>query len=89
MESLHRNEVELCPNTRVLEITDSGVTVESEGQQRTIPADMVVLAIGSRSNAALAGELSRNFRVSVVGDAATVGKALDGIDAAYRTALSL
>jgi hypothetical protein len=39
---------------------------------------------GSRSNNALAKELEGKYPVTVVGDADTVGKALDGIDAAYK-----
>jgi hypothetical protein len=49
----------------------------------------VVLASGSRSNNALARELEGNYPVTVVGDAFAVGKALDGIDAAYKAALEL
>jgi 2,4-dienoyl-CoA reductase-like NADH-dependent reductase (Old Yellow Enzyme family)/thioredoxin reductase len=89
MESLRANQVELLPNTKVLKIEEDGVVVENSGGQRKIPADLVVLAIGSRSNTALAEELKRNFKVTVVGDADTVGKALDGIDAAYRAALEI
>ena len=89
MESLRRNDVVLCPNTRVLEITERGVTVENAGAAREIPADMVVLAIGSRPVTALAEELKQEFPVTVVGDAATVGKALDGIDAGYRAGLAI
>jgi 2,4-dienoyl-CoA reductase (NADPH2) len=76
-------------NTKVLEITDAGVTVETRDGVRQIPADMVVMAIGSRSNKKLADELSEKHNVTVVGDADTVGKALDGIMNAYDAALSM
>lgn len=89
MESLRKNEVEMLVNTKVLEITDTDVTVETETGKRAIPADIVALAIGSRSNKALAQELEKDFNVTVVGDADTVGKALDGINAAYKAALTL
>jgi 2,4-dienoyl-CoA reductase-like NADH-dependent reductase (Old Yellow Enzyme family)/thioredoxin reductase len=89
MESLKRNEVAMYTNTKVLEITDAGVTVETRDGVRQIPADMVVMAIGSRSNKKLADELSEKHNVTVVGDADTVGKALDGIMNAYDAALSM
>ena len=37
----------------------------------------------------LAAELAKKHKLVVVGDADTVGKALDGIDAAYRAALAI
>ena len=89
MQSLERNHVTLCPDTKVLEITDSAVVVEHNGQKREIPADMVILAIGSRPEKELAEKLGTKIPITVVGDADKVGKALDGIDAAYRAALKL
>jgi 2,4-dienoyl-CoA reductase-like NADH-dependent reductase (Old Yellow Enzyme family)/thioredoxin reductase len=89
MESLKKNDVDLYTNTKVLAITDAGVKVEMDGMATDIVADMVVLAIGSRSNSELAQELKKHHKVTIVGDAGTVGKALDGINAAYKTALSL
>lgn len=89
MESLKENDVVLCPNTKVLEIGAENVTVESDGVQRAIPADLVILAIGSRSNDALGAHLAQSHAVSIIGDAHMVGKALEGIDEAYRCALSL
>lgn len=89
MESLRKNEVDLFVNTKVLEILDDALVVEEEGLKKRIPADLVVLAIGSRSRKALAQELEKNYSVTIAGDAATVGKALDGIAGAYRTALNL
>jgi NADPH-dependent 2,4-dienoyl-CoA reductase/sulfur reductase-like enzyme len=89
MKSLQDNGVEMLTNTKVLEIRDDGVVVEENGTSRTLPADLVVMAIGSRPNAALAKELEDKYPVTVVGDAFAVGKALDGINAAYKAALEL
>jgi NADPH-dependent 2,4-dienoyl-CoA reductase/sulfur reductase-like enzyme len=89
MESLKRYDAELLENTKTLEITENGVLTEKNGIRRLIPADLVVLASGSRSNNALAKELEGKYPVTVVGDAFAVGKALDGIDAAYKAALEL
>jgi 2,4-dienoyl-CoA reductase-like NADH-dependent reductase (Old Yellow Enzyme family)/thioredoxin reductase len=89
MESLKQNGVEQLVNTKVLAIADTGVKVATTDGEKDIPADLVVLAIGSRSNSALAQELAKQFPVTVVGDAQAVGKALDGINAAYQAALAL
>lgn len=89
MESLKENEVCLMPGTKVLEITDNGVRVDAPDGEKLIPADMVVMAIGSRSNKALAEKLKDRYKVTVIGDADTVGKALDGINAAYKAALEI
>jgi len=89
MESLRRNEVAMYTNTKVLKITEKGVTVQTADGTEDIPADMVIMAIGSRSNRSLADALSDRFKVTVVGDADKVGKALDGIMNAYETALTM
>lgn len=89
MESLAKNNVALCPNTKVLEIADHDVIVEHNGIQQLISADLVVMAIGSRSNKQLFEQIENKYKVTVVGDAGSVGKALDGIDAAYHAALEI
>jgi NADH:flavin oxidoreductases, Old Yellow Enzyme family len=89
MESLERNKVAMYTNTKVLKITEKGVTVETADGTKDIPAGMVVMAIGSRPNKSLADALSEKYRVTIVGDADKVGKALDGIMNAYDTALAI
>jgi NADPH-dependent 2,4-dienoyl-CoA reductase/sulfur reductase-like enzyme len=76
-------------NTRVLEIRDDGVVVEENGTSRTLPAGLVVTAIGSRPNAAPAKKLNGKYPVPAVGDAFAAGKAPDGISAAYKAAMEL
>ena len=89
MESLKKNGVTLYVDTKVLEIKEKSVVVENAGNTLEIPADMVVLAIGSRSNRRLFDEIAEQYPVTVLGDAAQVGKALDGILAAYEAALKI
>lgn len=89
MQSLKKNEVEVHANSRVLEITDSGVIIENQEGQKTLPANIVVLAVGSKSNISLQEELKARYRTTVIGDAFAVGKALDGINHAYKTALKI
>ncbi|AHV97779.1 FAD-dependent oxidoreductase [Paenibacillus sabinae] len=89
MKSLKHNEVAVHVNSKVLEITDTHVIIDTEQGQQALPASLVVLAIGSRSNNALASELGEKYNVNVIGDAAVVGKALEGINLAYKTALAI
>lgn len=89
MASLEKNRVALRPGTKVMEIADHDVIVEHDGSQELLPADLVVMAIGSRPNRQLLDEIPSGIRVQSVGDASTVGKALDGIDAAYQAALAI
>ncbi|MCP4604241.1 MAG: FAD-dependent oxidoreductase [Proteobacteria bacterium] len=67
--------------TKVLEITPAGVKVEKEGGSvEEIPADTVVLAVGSKPYNPLKELLDKKgISNSVVGDAADVAKALDAI----------
>ena len=49
MKSLALLQVELRPSTKLLEITDDAVVVETEEGKQTIPADTVVMAVGAVS----------------------------------------
>ncbi|MDT3425872.1 2,4-dienoyl-CoA reductase-like NADH-dependent reductase (Old Yellow Enzyme family)/thioredoxin reductase [Paenibacillus forsythiae] len=89
LKSLKHNEVAVHVNSKVLEITDTHVIIETEEGQQALPAALVVLAIGSKSNNALVSELGDKHSVKVIGDAAVVGKALEGINLAYKTALAI
>lgn len=89
MESLKKNEVDVYVNSKVLEITDTGVIVETKEGEKTLSATLVVLAIGSKSNNTLVEELQSEYKITVIGDALEVGKALDGINLAYKTALAI
>lgn len=89
MESLRDNGVDMFEQTSTLAIGESGVQVEHDGRRWTIPADMVVIASGSRPDTRLADCLQGGCELHIVGDAYHAGKALDGIDQAYRIALSI
>ncbi|MGQ3480603.1 FAD-dependent oxidoreductase [Paenibacillus sp. TY11] len=89
MKSLKANEVTAYVNSKVLEITNTSVIIETEEGAQSLLASLVVLAIGSRSNNSLAVELVDKYSVKVLGDASVVGKALDGINLAYKTALAI
>lgn len=76
--------------TRVMEIRKDGVLVEGPNGTELLPADTVVLAIGSRSNNELYARLSDSIRaISVIGDANKPRKAMDAIRAAYDLGVSI
>ena len=72
--------VESHVETKVLEITETGVKVESGDSVNEIPADTVVLAVGSVSENPLQ-ELVEKKGISciVIGDAREVAKAFDAV----------
>ena len=67
-------------STKALEITPQGVTVEMGGRTEIIPADTVVLAVGSESYNPLQELLEKKgIPHQVVGDAQKVALAFDAV----------
>lgn len=87
LADLKRYKVNCIDETKVLEVRSDGVLVENAGSQKVIPADTVILAVGSRSNnelyLALQGKIES---LSIIGDAAKPRKVLDAIHDAYAEA---
>lgn len=89
LQELKRMGVKILTSTTAKSIVPEGVLVDRpNGQQEMIPADSVVVAIGSRSERALYEELKHEFpAVCLVGDANQVRTALEaireGFDAGY------
>jgi 2,4-dienoyl-CoA reductase (NADPH2) len=80
MQDIKRAGIETRVATRALEITESCVRVETDGKVEEIPADTVVLAVGSLSLNPLQAALeNRRIPAQVVGDAKTPAKAYDAI----------
>jgi len=80
LQDLQRFGIRSLTASRALEITAEGLRVEKDGQVEEIPADTVVLAVGTRPHNPLQELLVRkgiSFRV--VGDARQVGMAIDAI----------
>ncbi|MCP4680624.1 MAG: FAD-dependent oxidoreductase [Deltaproteobacteria bacterium] len=72
--------VESRVETKVLEITETGVKVESGDNVEEIPADTVVLAVGSVSENPLQKLMEKkDIPCTVVGDAKKVAKAFDAV----------
>ena len=84
LADLKRHRVNCLEENKVLEIRSDGVLVESDGVQKVLPADTVILAVGSSSQnelySALQGKLES---LSIIGDAVKPRKVLDAIHGAY------
>lgn len=86
LADLKRRKVNCLDKHTVLEIRAEGVLVESagEGTQKIIPADTVVLAVGSSSRNELYNALKDKLEnLSIIGDAAKPRKVLDAVHEAY------
>ena len=81
LQELARLGVDLRPSTEVVAIEDDGVVVKNgQGATKKIPADTVVIAVGSCSENSLYKEVSTLIpEVYLVGDAKGPRKALDAI----------
>ncbi len=90
MQDMHRHHVRIKTNTKAKEITPAGIIAETAVGMQEIPADTVVLALGSRPYNPLA-ELckAKGIPCQVIGDARQIGKAFDAIHAGYTVACGL
>jgi 2,4-dienoyl-CoA reductase (NADPH2) len=90
MKNLRLMGVELRPKTKVLRITEDAVVVETESGTESIPADMVVIAAGSRPVNDLAQKLRSNIAEMVtIGDAVQPRKITDAIKEGFDAALKV
>lgn len=89
LEDLKKNNVRICTGTTVTEIRDDAVVLSGQTEE-TVPADTVVLSVGSRSVTGLADTLKEaGYDVRVIGDAAKVGLAGAAITQGYELGRSL
>ena len=90
MKSLRLMGVDLRPNTKLLEITDDSVVVETEEGRQAIPADTVVIAVGAVSVNDLAAQVRDDgIEVIVIGDAKEPRKINDAIHEGFHAALKI
>lgn len=89
IKSLKKNDVNILINTKLLEIKDNSVIVETPEGIREISSDLVVIAVGSKSNNLLYEQIKNKYDSILLGDAQTVGKALEGINSAFDTAINI
>jgi 2,4-dienoyl-CoA reductase (NADPH2) len=87
---LGRLGVKVLTKTKVLEILDDGVKVETADGAKTLPADTIVLAIGSKPYNPLGDALADSgIQVVTVGDAKKIGLAFDAVHSGHNAGLSL
>jgi len=90
LQDMSRRGVKTRTTARALEITESGVRVQKDDTVELIPADTVVLAIGSQSHHPLQETLDKmGIAYQIVGDAAAVGLAFDAVHQGYNAGRSI
>ena len=89
LKRLNEAGAQIMTQTTLQKITDEGILVkDAEGNDKVIPADLVVLAMGVHSDQSLRGELEAAFdRVVLVGDAQKPGQIREALHAALDKAL--
>ncbi|NLF45902.1 MAG: FAD-dependent oxidoreductase, partial [Syntrophomonadaceae bacterium] len=82
---LPRFGVEVLTGVRVIEIADEGVVVEKDGEKKVVPADTVILAVGSRSNNELQEQIKDLVpEIYLIGDGLKPRKAMDAVHEGYH-----
>jgi len=93
MEKFKDKGVKILTETKVMEVTDTGVVVDYPGGRKSLEADTVVVAAGSKSDRNLIQALEKVIpklkKFYVIGDCLQPRKALEAIDDGYQTALQI
>lgn len=89
LADLRKNGVRVLTSTTVKEIKENSVVLEGKVTEE-IPADTVVISVGSRPDAKLAASLKeKGYDVRVIGDAGKVGLAGKAIEEGFLLGRSL
>ncbi|MGV1009704.1 MAG: FAD-dependent oxidoreductase [Dermatophilaceae bacterium] len=93
LDEMTRHGVKSLVNTTALEVRPDGVLVEGpDGQQTLLPADTVVVGLGSRARSAQAQELQEaagDIPVFVIGDARSAARVGEAVIGGYRAAMAI
>jgi len=90
LKELAGRNVKMLTNTIAKEIKEDVVVIETNGTERTISADTVILATGSISICGLVEILdSKGMSVRTVGDASEVSNILNATTSGYRAAFEI
>jgi 2,4-dienoyl-CoA reductase (NADPH2) len=90
MKNLRLAGVELRPGTKLVEITDDAVIVETAQGRESVIADTVIMAVGSKSLNHLAGEAGMaGVETVVIGDAKSPRKIAEAIREGFEAALKI
>jgi 2,4-dienoyl-CoA reductase (NADPH2) len=90
MKRLKLRGIEFRPRTKLIEITEDAVTVDTEEGRESIPADTVIIAVGSRSadNLMRETELERS-KLFAIGDSKEPRNITDAIREGFDLALRI
>jgi len=87
---LDKWKVEQLVDTRIVEVTEAGVRLETDGRADFRAVDTVVLALGMKPERSLSDDLAGlDTRVLVIGDAAEPRTALEAVREGFEVALGL
>jgi 2,4-dienoyl-CoA reductase (NADPH2) len=88
LKDLKMRGIELITEATMKEISEDGVVyTDSAGNDHTLPADTVVLAMGARPEHSLAAALRHSgVEVKLIGDARKVGRVGEAIESAFTLA---
>jgi 2,4-dienoyl-CoA reductase (NADPH2) len=90
LQEMERSRIDRRIATKAVEITESGLSVEADGKIEEIKADTIVIAAGSIADNALEGLLEhKGIPYRTVGDAKTVGQAIDAVHQGYLAAMEI
>jgi len=90
IKSLRLMGVKLRPKTKLVEITKDAVIVDTELGRESIPADTVIIAVGSQSVDDLAREVKQGrTEVITIGDAKEPRKITDAVREGFDAALKI
>jgi 2,4-dienoyl-CoA reductase (NADPH2) len=90
LQDITRYGVESKVTAKALEITPSGIKVETADGVEEIPADTVVIAAGSRSSNELAAIIeAKGIACDVIGDAKNIGMAFDAIHQGFKAGVNI
>ncbi|MFA5585370.1 MAG: FAD-dependent oxidoreductase [Saccharofermentanales bacterium] len=89
-ERIAKTDMCILTNTRLTEILDHGIRVETKDGSEEIQADTVILALGLKAEHGLYDELIASGKEAyLVGDAISAGKIFDAFHTSYRLALKI
>jgi len=91
LQDIKRTNVQAMTATKALGITPQGVNVETaDGHTLNIPADTVVLGVGSRSHNPLSEPLARlEIPCTLVGDADQVATAFEAMHSGFKAGMAI
>jgi len=90
LQCVHRMGVKVMDQYGVKEVNSGGVLVEKEGEEKLLPADTVILAVGAVAENSLASELEGLVKeLHVIGDAKKPRKITEAVREGFELGASI